>query len=298
MTASSVIDLEKLPPPDIIETLDFETILNEMLDDLRERLPALDISLESDPTYKILEVAAYRELLLRSRINDASSAVMLAYAVGPDLDNIAAMFNLGRQIVLPGDNSAIPPAPPVYESDSRFRARIQLSLNGLSTAGPIGSYLFHALSADARVKDVDVSSPSPGRVVVTVLSAVGLGEPDDELLELVNARLNAEDVRPLTDFVTVQAPEIVIYSVEAELILFNGPDAEVVRRASLDAVQQYAEDRHRLGHDITLSGLYAALHQPGVQRVNLLTPNENIVVLPNAAPFSELFNVTIGSVDE
>ena len=43
---------------------------------------------ESDPAWTILEVAAYRELLLRQRINDASRAVMLAFATGADLEHL------------------------------------------------------------------------------------------------------------------------------------------------------------------------------------------------------------------
>ena len=37
MTAYSAIDLSQLPAPSVIEALDFETILAEMLADLRAR---------------------------------------------------------------------------------------------------------------------------------------------------------------------------------------------------------------------------------------------------------------------
>lgn len=94
MTPFSAIDLEKLPSPNVVESLDFEMILAEMLDDLRERNPEISITLENDPIYKILEVAAYREMSLRVRINFASRTVMLAYAVKVDLDNLAAFFVL------------------------------------------------------------------------------------------------------------------------------------------------------------------------------------------------------------
>jgi phage-related baseplate assembly protein len=38
----------------------------------------------------LLQVVAYRELLLRQRINEASKAVMVAYAASADLDQIGA----------------------------------------------------------------------------------------------------------------------------------------------------------------------------------------------------------------
>lgn len=63
----TAVDLSQLPAPSVVETLDFETILQAMLDDLLARDPDFSALVESDPAYKILEVAAYRELLLRQR---------------------------------------------------------------------------------------------------------------------------------------------------------------------------------------------------------------------------------------
>ena len=92
MRETSAIDLSKLPSPDVVETLDFDSIRDAMIEDLITRDPDFTALLPSDPAYKIIEVAAYRELLLRSRINTASQAVMLAFAQGSNLDHLAALF--------------------------------------------------------------------------------------------------------------------------------------------------------------------------------------------------------------
>ncbi len=76
--SNSVIDLSKLPAPEFVETLDYEFILAAMLDDLKTRHPNYSNVLESDPAYKILEVAAYRELLLRHRINEEGRALLVS----------------------------------------------------------------------------------------------------------------------------------------------------------------------------------------------------------------------------
>ena len=298
MSGFTAIDLAKLPFPEVVEQLDYEQILATMLSDLRSRDDQFTAIVESDPAYKILEVAAYRETLLRARINDASRAVMLAYARASDLDNLAAFFGVERQLVDQGDSEAIPPVPPTYEDDNRFRKRVQLSLEGHSTAGPIGSYVFHSLAARAQVKDVDVASPSPGEVVVTVLSYDGQGVPPSELLTTVETTLNAEDVRPLTDHVTVQAAEILTYRIEASLVLYTGPDAQVVRATAQQTVADYVQRHHLLGNDITLSGLYAALHQEGVQRVVLKIPANDLVVAPHQAAWCTDISVTDGGRDE
>ncbi|MFL0805518.1 MAG: baseplate J/gp47 family protein [Agarilytica sp.] len=298
MSAFSAIDLEKLPPPEVVEILDFEDVLSEMLADLQSRWPEFTAALESEPAVKILEVAAYREVQLRARINDASRAVMLAFAQKNDLEHIAAPFGVERQEVSSGDPDALPPILPTFENDDRLRQRTQLSLEGHTTAGTIGSYKFHALAADARIKDVDVQSPTPGDVVVTLLSTENSGNPSAEVLTNVRTFLNAEDVRPLTDRVTVNASEVISYDIEAELILFDGPDEEVVRRSSENALRAYVADRHRLGHDIALSGLYASLHQPGIQRVVLVRPTADLVIQPHQAPWNTGITITLGGRGE
>lgn len=298
MSGFSAIDLTKLNAPNVIEELSFENILSKLINDLKQRDESFTAVLQSEPVVKLLEVVAYREVLLRSRINDASKAVMLAYATESDLDNLAAYFAVERQLVDPGDEDAIPPVPPTFESDDRLRKRTQLSLEGHSTAGPIGSYIFHALAVSPKVKDVDVASPEPGKVVLTVLSTEGDGTPSNELIELVAERVNAKEVRPLTDHVSVKKASILPYRVEAELILYEGPDSEVVRQTALEKANTYVEQHHLLGNDITLSGLYAALHQEGVQRVNLKQPTTDIVVVPDKAARCSQIQIYIGGRDE
>lgn len=293
MTAYSAIDLSQLPAPDVIEQLDFETILAEMLDSLRARDPSYTSTVESDPAYKVLEVAAYRELLLRQRVNDAARAVMLAYARGADLDHIGANYDVERLMIDPGDPDAVPPVPPTYESNDEYRRRIQLSPEGYTTAGSEGSYVFHALGADGDVKDAQAVSPIPGHVTVYVLSRTGNGAAPGTLLGIVDDALNAETIRPMTDNVSVQSAAIVEYTVTAELVMYPGPDSEVVRSAAEAALVKYVEGVHRIGYDVTLSGIYSALHQPGVQRVELAAPLANIAIDDGEASYCTAVAVTV-----
>lgn len=294
----TAVDLSRLPAPDVVEEIEFEPIFEAMLADLRERDASFDVTVESDPAYKILQVAAYRELLLRQRINEAAKGVMLAYALGADLDHLGALYGVERQTLTEGDPDAIPPVPATFETDADFRRRIQLSLEGFSTAGPEGAYVFHALSADGAVLDASATSPSPGEVVVTVLSRDADGTASASLLAAVETTLSAEDVRPLTDHVSVQSAAIVEYAIEATLHFYAGPDREVVMQAARTAATAYAETQHRLGLDVTLSGVYAALHQPGVQRVELAQPAANLVVDRTQATHCTAIDLADGGLDE
>lgn len=300
----SPIDLSRLPAPDVIEALDYEQILAERKAYMVNLWPeeeraaiATRLALESDPLNKLAQESAYRELLLRQRINDACRAVMLAFATGRDLDHLGALLDVERQQLSSGDPRALPPVPPEWESDARFRQRIQLALEGFSTAGPKGAYSFHAFSASPQVKDVAISSPQPGVVRVTLLSTEGEGVPSATLLALVYNALNDEDVRPLCDTVEVAPAEVVEYQVSARLTAYGGPDYSVALAAAEAAVRAYTEEHHRLGHDITRSGLFAALHQPGVHNVALMSPAADLRIGSHQAASCTRIELEFGGFD-
>ncbi|AXT81662.1 contractile injection system protein, VgrG/Pvc8 family [Escherichia coli] len=173
----AVIDLSQLPAPQIVDVPDFETLLAERKAEFVALHPKDEqeavmrtLELESEPITKLLQENAYRELLLRQRINEAAQAVMVAYAIGSDLDQLAANYNVKRLTVTPADNDAVPPVAAVMESDEALRLRVPAAFEGLSVAGPTAAYEFHARSADGRVADASATSPAPAEVVLTVLS--------------------------------------------------------------------------------------------------------------------------------
>lgn len=302
---TTAIDLSQLPAPNVIEPLDYESLLAARKSSLLALWPAEEqpaiaarLELESDPLTKLLQENAYREMLLRQRINDAALAVMLAYATGADLDQLGARDNIARLVIEPGDANAVPPRPPVYESDSAFRRRIQLSPEGYTTAGSADSYVFHGLSAAADVADISAISPQPGHITLYVLSRSGDGTASAELLEAVRAAVNAERVRPMNDQVTVQSANIVPYSITAQLVMLPGPDASVVLAAARAAAEAYAAEQHAMRRDVTLSGIYAALHQPGVQRVDLTAPAANLVIGTGEASYCTGITVTLAEATD
>ncbi|WP_370606366.1 baseplate assembly protein [Pantoea ananatis] len=299
------IDLSQLPAPNVVETLDYETLLAERKATLISLYPADEqasvarvLALESDPLVKLLQENAYREVILRQRINEAAKAVMVAWASGSDLDQLGANNGVTRLVLTPADTSATPPVEAVMERDEDFRARIAAAFEGLSVAGPSGAYEFHARSADGRVADASAISPSPASVTITVLSREGNGAAGSDLLAIVNAALNDEDVRPVADRVTVQSAQIVDYRVDATLYLYPGPEAEPIRAAAEAKLKAFVNTQARLGRDIRKSALYAALHVEGVQRVELAQPVADVVLDKTQAAFCTGYQITVGGSDE
>ncbi|WNN38494.1 baseplate J/gp47 family protein [Pseudomonas inefficax] len=306
-----MIDLSLLPPPNVVETLEFETLYQEVLGIFRAHMgDQWTALLESDPVVKLIETMAYRELLMRARVNDAAKASLLAYAKRADLDNRAADYGVQRLTIRAADPDAVPPVEAVMEGDDELRYRTRLSLEALSVAGSSGAYEYHALSSSADLAHVSVDSPRfsgvavsdavraqlpagaivvvcdyaagldsplPGDVSLTVLAGPNSTTPSAQLVAGALAALSAEDVRPVTDRPRVQAAIPTDFMVEAVLWVENGPDPNVVlaaARASLDAT--IAEAR-RLAGQLPLSAVYAALHVAGINRVDLVKPVEGVV---------------------
>ncbi|CNF51881.1 baseplate assembly protein [Yersinia enterocolitica] len=301
----STIDLSQLPAPLAVEALDYETLLAERKAELTALYPADEqeaimrtLSLESEPLVKLLQENAYRELVLRQRVNEAAQAVMVAYANSSDLDQLAANNNVSRLVIIPTNNNAIPPVAAVMESDADFRLRIPQAFEALSVAGPTGAYEAHARSADGRVADASALSPSPACVTVTVLARAGNGEASPELLDIVRAALNDEDMRPVADRVTVQSAAIVDYQIDAVIYIYPGPEAEPVRAAAQARLEIYINTQRRLGRDIRTSAIYAALHVEGVQRVELNAPLADVVLDSTKAAYCTSAVLTVGGTDE
>ncbi|MGY6705925.1 baseplate assembly protein [Roseinatronobacter sp.] len=285
------IDLSTLPQPEVIETLSFEGILAEMKADLIERFPEVEaiLQLESTLVAKVLQVAAYREILIRARINDAARALLLARAVGSDLDNKAADFGVKRLVITPATEAE----PAVMEADDRLRRRVLLAIEAYSVAGPAGAYIYHAMTAAPELRDASAIQGSPGHVVVTLMASFDEPEPTTEQRQRVMLALSEKTVRPLTDVVSVSPPEVIEIDINAELMIYPGPDGSVVADRARAQLEQWLGEVGYLGRDLRRSAIFSRLHVDGVQSVALTSPAEDIIGGPRRAIKAGAINITI-----
>lgn len=297
----STINLNALPAPDVVEAIDFETLYAERKARLVSLYPAAQqaevartLALDSEPMAKLLQENAYREMQLRQRVNDATRAVMLAFATGSNLDQLAARYNLVRLVITPADDTTMPPTPAVLESDTALRERALLAYEGLSVAGPRNSYVKHARDADGRVADASAVSPAPCEAVITVLSTIGDGTAPADLLAVVAAALNGEDVRPVGDLVRVQSAGITRYEIRATLFLEQGPESEPILAAARARAEAYRNTARRIGRDVNRSAIIAALHVEGVTKVVLELPAADLVLNDSQASYCTAVTVING----
>lgn len=298
MSRFIAIDLEGFPPPDIIETLSFETIRGELLADMAARMSVdgMDYDtqvLESDPSVKILEVAADREVILRARVNGAAKALLLSLAQRNDLANLGVLFGVQRATISPAGVDAFGSAVPVVmETDASLRNRIQLAPQAFSVAGPSGAYEWNVLLAAPTVTSVGiVAIPGTGRVNVYPLVAGGDGTPSTAVLNAIRTQLQADDVRPLTDQVSVIAPKIQRVTIDVTLLVKQGPDPAILVAAARVALQNYADARHSVGTPLYKSGIDAAAQGPGVEDVIINSPSTDVDPGANGATYVQKINV-------
>ena len=264
---TTLSDLASLPTPAVIETLSFETIFSELQAEFQSLYPDYSALLASDPAVKLLEVAAYREVLLRNRINTAAKASLLAFATGSDLDHLAAFYGVTRLM---------------DETDEALRLRTRQRIIGFANAGGAAHYRYWALSASPEVADVEVDSPEPGRVRISVLAKGEEQTVLDAVLDAVRAVVLRDDIRVLTDTVEVVPAVLIPITVAARIWLY--PDTPM---AALDAIEARFKEalaaQSGLGWDLTPSWVIGELQRPGVHKVELMSPTVDIRANANQA---------------
>lgn len=255
----------------IFETISYDSILNRLKSEFLKRCPEFDALLESDPAIKILEIAAYQEMLLRFRIHEAIKSNLLNYATGSDLDNLAEFYSVKRvEDPLKG-----------AESDEAFRRRIQTRIQAWSPAGSRDHYKFHALQADPRVKDARADSPHPGLVRIAILSTETDGLARDDLIQKVVSVIQSDSVRVLTDTVEIVPCTITNINVKAKVFLYpNTP--ETVLEDAKNQLEKAFESQKSLGWDVSTSWITAHLFVEGIQKIELDSPQTDIEIADDA----------------
>lgn len=275
---TQTIDLTTLAAPDVVEELDFETIYQELLADFRRLYPEWTASLESDPVVKLLELAAYREMLLRARINDAAQSNLLAFAAGGDLDQLAAFYGVVRQ------ND---------ELDDRLRLRVQFQIAALAGNGTSERYRAKAMEASGAVVDAAVLQPAAGSVDVALW--ISSGPSVEDVLSAVRAAFAADDARTLGVPLTVRQAQAKPISVTATIYREATAPVDLAQRLSA-SLPQALTDYAQLGRDVPRSWLLARLHVAGVSRVELSTPAADVTMAPDEYATAGTMEITDGGV--
>jgi len=165
------------------------------------------------------------------------------------------------------------------EDDASYYERMRESMESFSTAGPINGYIYHTKTVSTAIADVAATSPEAGVVDIRVLLQGG-EQPTQAVLEEVEAALNASDVRPLTDIVTVSMPEEDPFEIDLTYYINRNSQAStsIIDRDARAAVEDYIKwQTGKMGRDINPSYLTQLIMAAGVKRVEVRKPTFQVV---------------------
>ena len=304
MSRFDQVDYSRLPFPDAIETWTHQAILDarmqiylaewEAAREIDPSLPAYDVQMmETDPAKRLQRIDAYREGLIRQRINEAVRATYLSKA------------DQWNDVVARAAEYLTTPA--AGETIDSLRQRAQLAWENLSIGGSYGGYQYQALSvapvdiADVAVWGYEVHEASlfgvkaiadfpKGEVRIGLLGAARGGLTPPSIIAAVQARLSDRAVRKVNDKINVVQATIAPYTLDARLVLKRGVSAasaaDVVAAGKLRA-SAYAAAVRVQGVRATRGGFEAALMgaDPAlVADVELFSPAASVGGGPFEAP--------------
>ena len=186
------------------------------------------------------------------------------------------------------------------ESDQSYYERLRESMEGFSTAGPVGGYIYHVKSVSTAIADVTATSPEPGLVDIRVL--LNGGEmPTEATMQEIQDALNASTVRPLTDRVIVSKPEEVPFSVAVTIYLprYSQTSSTIIERDARSAVAAYIKwQTEKMGRDINPSRLHNFLMEAGLKRAEIRKPDFTVVPETSVARLTGETVLNGGTEDE
>ncbi len=305
MSGFNLPNLSLLPAPAALEAWTFDAILAARFATFLTYWQAAVAADPTLPTYTVQTLTStpgsmlqmtdtYREGLVRQRINEAVLATSLAFAVGSDLDVVAANYATTRV---------------AGETDASLRQRAQLAWEYLSRGGSYGGYAYEARTsapvdiAQAVVYGHETPGVALGEVRIVLLGAGATGAVPLTALAAAKAAINTRATRKVNDWINIVPATLIQYQISATLILAPGADGPTVQAAQWARAQAYASACQSIGAAVDLGGVMAAvgynaqglvqgvtLRQPFSGAVNLSSPPQ-IAGSPFEAPICSSVNL-------
>lgn len=186
------------------------------------------------------------------------------------------------------------------ESDDDLAARVYLAPSAYSTAGPEDAYLFHAREFNAGIGDVvATSNQEAGQVDVVFLMSDG-STPGAAMIAGLQEYLSGKTIRPMTDLVTVSAPEEISYSINMTYYINRSDSARAVtiQAAVEQAVADFLTWQRTIGRDINPSKLVALVMAAGAKRVTVSAPAYTTVAATKVSAVSGAPVISYGGLED
>lgn len=226
---ANIVDVSEAPLIDGVSNLDETAGGGDREDDeaYRERIREAENKLSTAGPAKAYK---YWALSANSRVSDA--------VVVSDEETLTRVLPVYGGHAFKGGDTLLPDTLVVYKADNTeaaagtdYTAEYDDDLLTLTLSG--------ALAGASSVK-IKIDRDMRGRVKIVPICAGG-EIPDEEVLADVLAACSADDVRPLTDLVTVEAPSVHLYDIELTYYTTRATESEVIQNVegSDGAINRY-----------------------------------------------------------
>lgn len=161
------------------------------------------------------------------------------------------------------------------EDDTSLAERTYLAPSGYSTAGPQDAYTYWAKTYNTDIGSVrPVSLQEAGKAEIYILMRDGT-LPGEEVITGLQEFLRDEEVRPMTDLVTVMAPGVKTYDLELTYYIArsNKAQATAIQGRVDAAIAEYNTwQTTEIGRDINPSELIRRIKEAGAKRPIIASP--------------------------
>lgn len=245
----SEISLNLLDPIDAIE----QKTSSEILAEINE-----ENATAANPEGRIYRGWALREQFRRKQEDSNVKGLLLAFATGDTLDFI------GETYYRNSDGTQI--TRKTGESDDDYRIALQESPEGLTSAGTLASYDFHASRAHDLIDRYKVKSysPEPMEMITYFISD---DENETEIKTAIESYLKT--FVPGGDLYSAVRATEKSRSINGVVRCSDGVGLELVESQGLAALTTYISDSKRINGIISNSGIKDALTVEGVKQILL-----------------------------
>lgn len=268
---AETLDLSRLPAPTLLK-VEFERDLAERIERMKTLFDAAGIPydverLVTDPAGCLQEIDNYRETLSKQAVNNLYLQRLIAFSKGSDLDHIGATLHFLTRI----DG----------EADDRYRYRLQLESEN-KAGGRLAGYIAEAMKVSLDVFAVgawvDRSVLYEPVVRLAIQEATGNGAAASDLVGRVQQHIDRDDVRQATDVVVVQSVVVSSFAINVRIFHRSGPDPVMLRANATAALEKMVEERWRPGRDVPQVAVSSAAMVAGVERVEIVAPEGDLIV--------------------
>lgn len=241
----------------------YEKILNDIKLSLLEKIqvdyPDFSNLSESDPMSKTIEIAAYRELLVRQKITDTIKKSLLSQSTGNELNQLA-------QLVL-DENKKV-------QNSAEIKTAISTLWNDTLyyTTGTKSAYQHFVMQfGNGAIRDVNVVNENHAVTIYILFHDENIPSDIDKFKNELQKKIEDENIRRITDKIEIQVAKKITYTIKAELMIYANYSSETIEALITEEIEREM-DKGVLGglnKTISTNSLFKLFYKNGVKAVAL-----------------------------